>query len=249
MLTINELKNKSTLKNYTQGKLFSEAGKELELMYNLANELFERKGIKVTLPVLLTIQTKGKHHAYGWVTCGKVWENQQGEELAYELNIAAETLGRPIAETFNTVVHEMCHLVNIQRKVQDCTNSQRHNKKFKEVCDKVGLYCEEMGRFGWAATHEPMKNSCELKAVLDQYFKYGNTAALAIQRTEFKGGITKGGSGSTGTTVTGGEGGETTKKKSNQVKYVCHKCGKSIRATSKVNIMCLDCMEVMVAQE
>lgn len=106
-----------------------------------------------------------------------------------------------------------------------------------------------MGRFGWAATYDHMKNSNELKAVLDQYFKYGNTAALAIQRTEFKGGITKGGSGSTGTTVTGGEGGETTKKKSNQVKYVCPKCGKSIRATSKVNIMCLDCMEVMVAQE
>lgn len=235
MTTIKELQGKSTLKNYTQGKLYSEASKQLELMYNLANEHFACKGIKVTLPVIITIQSKGKHNAYGWVTCGKVWVDQQNNQLAHELNIAAETLGRPLADTFNTVVHEMCHLVNIERGVSDCTNSQRHNKHFKEICDIVGLYCEQMGRFGYAATHEPLKNTKELMAVLDRYFKYGVPSCLAMSRQEFSGGITKGRTGS----ESGG------KKGSNQVKYVCPKCGKSVRATSKVNIMCMDCMEVM----
>lgn len=227
--TINELKGKSTLKNYTQGKLYSEASKQLELIYNLANEHFASKGIKITLPVIITIQTKGKHSAYGWITGGKVWTNQQGEELAHELNIAAETLGRPLADTFNTLIHEMCHLVNIERGVSDCTNSQRHNKHFKEICDLVGLHCAQMGRFGYADTHEPLKNTKELMAVLDRYFKYGEPDYLAMSRQEFSGGITKG----------------RTERKSNQVKYMCPKCGKSVRATSAVNIMCMDCMEVM----
>ena len=111
------------LKNYTHDKLFSEAVIELEGMYNLANNvLFAAKGIKVELPVLITIQSRGKHSAYGWVTSQKSWVNGKGEDLAYELNIAAESLARPTADIFNTIVHEMCHLVNIQRGVQDCTS-------------------------------------------------------------------------------------------------------------------------------
>lgn len=145
------------LKDYTNGKTFKGAAEQLELMYNTANKHFARHGLRITLPVLVTIQSKGKHNAYGWVTTQKAWTDEKGSDLAYELNIAAETLARSTADTFNTIVHEMCHLVNIQRGVQDCTSSQRHNKKFKEICDRVGLYCEQMGRFGWAGTHEPEK--------------------------------------------------------------------------------------------
>lgn len=241
----------ATLKNYTDGKLFSEAVEQLEFMYNKANALFESKGIKVELPVFLTIQSRGKHHAYGWVTAQKAWTDGMGKELAYELNIAAESLARPTADIFNTIVHEMCHLVNIQRDVMDCTNSQRHNKNFKEVCDMVGLYCEQMGRFGWAATHEPEKNSEELKAVLHEYIEQGDADAIDIQRKDYALKVTKGGSeaGSDGSEA-GSDGTATPKKrKSNQIKYVCPKCGMSVRATKQVRIMCADCMELMVPEE
>ena len=236
------------LKDYTNGKTFKDAAAQLELMYNIANKHFARHGLRITLPVLVTIQSKGKHSAYGWVTSQKAWTDGKGEDLAYELNVAAETLARSTADTFNTIVHEMCHLVNIQRGVQDCTNSQRHNKKFKEICDKVGLYCEQMGRFGWAATHEPKKNSDELKAILSSYIEHGNPSALDMQRKDYALKVTKGGAGEEGA---GGEeaGASKPKRKSNQIKYVCPHCGTSVRATKKVNLMCADCMEKMLPQE
>ena len=240
------------LKDYTNNKLFSEAIIELEGMYNLANSvLFTTKGIKIELPVLITIQSRGKHHALGWVTAQKAWVDGKGEDLAYELNVAAETLARPVEDTFNTIIHEMCHLVNIQRGVQDCTNSQRHNKNFKEICDIVGLYCEQMGRFGWAATHEPSKNSDELKAILSAYIERCNPSALEMQRKDYALKVTKGGAGEEGAGGNGEEGvsAGTKKRKSNQIKYVCPHCGTSVRATKKVNLMCADCMEKMLPQE
>lgn len=236
------------LKDYTNNKLFSEAVIELERMYNIANKHFARHGLRITLPVLVTIQSKGKHNAYGWVTVQKAWTDGKGEELAHELNIAAESLARPVADIFNTIVHEMCHLVNIQRGVQDCTNSQRHNKKFKEICDKVGLYCEQMGRYGWAATHEPEKNSDELKAVLHKYIEQGDADAINMQRKDYALKVTKGGS-EKGSGAGADGGSDTTKKrKSNQIKYVCPHCGTSVRATKQVRIMCADCMELMIPE-
>ena len=229
------------VKDYTNGKTFKDAAAQLELMYNIANKHFARHGLRITLPVLVTIQSRGKHSAYGWVTAQKSWVNGNGEDLAYELNIAAETLARPTADIFNTIVHEMCHLVNIQRGVQDCTNSQRHNKKFKEICDKVGLYCEQMGRFGWAATHEPNKNSDELKNVLAEYMGTGDATALEMQRKDYAVKVTKGGSGEEGAGTSTPK-----KRKSNQIKYVCPHCGTSVRATKQVRIMCADCMELMI---
>ena len=236
------------VKDYTNGKTFKGAAAQLELMYNSANKHFARHGLHITLPVLITIQSRGKHSAYGWVTVQKSWVNGNGEEFAYELNVAAESLARPTADIFNTIVHEMCHLVNIQRGVQDCTNSQRHNKKFKEICDKVGLYCEQMGRFGWAATHEPAKNSDELKNVLAEYMGTGDATALEMQRKDYALKVTKGGSGEEGA---GGESAGTStpkKRKSNQIKYVCPRCGASVRATRKLNLVCGDCMEKMLPE-
>lgn len=232
------------LKDYTNGKTFKEAAAQLELMYNIANKYFASRDVHITLPVLVTIQSRGKHNALGWVTTQKSWVNGKGEEFAYELNIAAETLARSTAEVFNTIVHEMCHLVNIQRGVHDCTNSQRHNKKFKEVCDKVGLYCEQMGRYGWAATHEPEKNSDELKKVLAEYIGSGDATALEMQRKDYALKITKGGS-ENGAGADSDGGSDTKKHKSNQIKYVCPHCGTSVRATKQVRIMCADCMELM----
>lgn len=238
------------LKDYTNGKTFKDAAAQLELMYNVANKHFARHGLRITLPVLVTIQTRGKHRALGWVTSQKSWVNGNGEDLAYELNVAAESLARPVADIFNTIIHEMCHLVNIQRGVQDCTNSQRHNKKFKEICDKVGLYCEQMGRFGWAATHEPQKNSDELKNVLAEYIEQGDADAIDIQRKDYALKVTKGGSGEAGVGGSDEEGvsAGTKKRKSNQIKYICPKCGTSVRATKQVRIMCADCMELMLPE-
>lgn len=236
------------IKDYTNGKTFKDAAAQLELMYNIANKHFSRHGLCITLPVLITIQSRGKHKALGWITSQKYWVNGNGEDLAYELNVAAESLARSTTDVFNTIIHEMCHLVNIQRGVQDCTNSQRHNKKFKEICDKVGLYCEQRGRFGWAATHEPNKNSDELKAVLAEYIGTGDATALEMQRKDYAVKVTKGGTGEKGAGGEIGASATTKKRKSNQIKYVCPHCGTSVRATKKVRIMCANCMELMLPE-
>ena len=49
--------------------------------------------------------------------------------------------------------------------------------------------------------------------------------------------------GGVGTGVSGGSLG---KKKASTRKYVCQHCGISVRATKDVNIICGDCMDVMV---
>lgn len=223
-----------TVKAYTDEKAMSEAVKALENLYDALNIHVARcYGAPIKLPVLITVQTKGKRSAYAWVTLGKTWQNK-GQDFAYELNIAAETLARDFKDTFQTMIHEMLHLKNIELGIKDCSStSQRHNKAFKEACDKVGLYVEQMGNYGWCrhgnfeGCSEELRNVCDLFAAEHAEC----VEALTIQMKDYNAPKLKGG-----------------KKKSNQVKYVCPCCGASVRATSKVNIMCADCNEMMVPE-
>lgn len=223
-----------SVKAYTDDKAMSEAVKALEALYDAINIHVARAyGSPIQLPVLVTIQSRGKHKAYAWVTCGKSWEHA-GKDFAYELNVAAETLACDFKDTFQTMVHEMLHLKNIELGIKDCSStSQRHNKAFKEACDKIGLYVEQMGRYGWCEHSHFESCSEELRNVHDYFVADcpNHVEALTIQRKDYNTPKVKGG-----------------KKKSNQVKYVCPCCGASVRATSKVNIMCADCEEMMLPE-
>ena len=238
------------MKTQEQIKDFSDRILELEELYHRVNFLFwKNAGKRIDLPVFITIQSRGKRKAYGWCYIVPNWVDNEGEGAAYEINIAAETLGRPLEDTFTTLVHEMVHLWNCQEGIKDTSlKSDRHNKKFGATCDLIGLANKSDSALGWT-THCPWSESGkELHAILDSYKQEGRPELLQVNRMDDKGHVWK-------PTVGTGEGGEgeeestPKRKKSNQIKYVCPCCGTSVRATKKVNIMCADCKEIMLPEE
>lgn len=129
-----------TMKTQEQIKDFSDRILELEELYRRTNDLFASKAKRITLPVFVTIQSRGKRRAYGWCYIVPNWVDGEDKGIAYEINIAAETLGRPLEETYTTLVHEMIHLYNCQEGIKDtAARSDRHNKKFGATCDLIGL--------------------------------------------------------------------------------------------------------------
>ena len=98
---------------------------------------------------VITIQSTPR--AYGHVTVGKVWDSDG--ERRHELNIGAGTLTRPIENIVATMLHEMVHLYNLQRGVQDCSRGGTyHNTKFRDEATKRDLLIEHHKTYGWTLT-------------------------------------------------------------------------------------------------
>lgn len=178
---------------------------------------------------IITIQSTPR--AYGHVTVAKAW--QRGQEQRHELNIGAGTLDRPIENVVATMLHECCHLWNMQQGIQDTSRGGAyHNKRFKAAAEARDLIISYDPRIGWSVT-EPANGLLEF--ILEQ-----DWGEIHMNRNEGFSSFTGGGSSS------GGAGGTVTPKPSNTRKYQCPCCGNSVRATKAVNIGCLDCGVPMV---
>ena len=239
-----------TMKTQEQIKDFSDRILELEELYRRTNDLFASKAKRITLPVFVTIQSRGKRRAYGWCYIVPNWVDGEDKGIAYEINIAAETLGKPLEETYTTLVHEMVHLYNCQEGIKDtAARSDRHNKKFGATCDLIGLANRADASLGWTTHCKWEESGAELHEILENYKQEGRPELLQVKRKDDKGTVWKPTGGEGGDNGEGGESTSTTKKrKSNQIKYVCPCCGTSVRATKKVNIMCADCKEIMLPE-
>lgn len=181
---------------------------------------------------VITVQSTPR--AYGHVTCSKVWKRK--DSSSYELNIGAGTLARPIENVVATMLHEMVHVYNLMHDIQDCSRGNTyHNKRFKEKAESVGLIIDYDSRIGWSIT-TPSDD-------LILYICDKGWSDIQMNRNE---GIPlyTGGS-SAGSPSTGGSLAPRMKKPSSTRKYICPKCGMSVRATRDVHIMCIDCMEIM----
>lgn len=178
---------------------------------------------------IITIQSTPK--AYGHVTVAKTWNRADGEER-HELNIGAGALDRPIEEVVATLMHEMVHIHNMQNGIKDTSRGYTyHNKRFRDAAEARDLHISHDSRIGWSIT-EPTE------ALIEFIIKQG-WEDIRMSRRD---GCRAPGTG------TGGED-DTTPKRSSTRKLVCPKCGQSVRATKKVNILCGDCMERMVTDE
>ena len=177
-------------------------------------------------PIITIQSTPG---AYGHVTCSKVWK-RKGEER-HELNIGADTLERPIEEVVGTILHEMAHLWNMQNGIKDCSRGNTyHNKRFKATAEAHGLSIGHHDRYGWTIT-----------TVTDETLEYIiNQGWADIQMNRGMQFRVRTGGGSSN------KGGDIEPKKTSTRKYICPRCGNSVRATKEVNIMCMDCMMQMV---
>jgi hypothetical protein len=130
-----------------------------------------------------------------------------------------------------TLAHEMCHLLNIQRGIQDTSRAGTyHNREFKAVAEAKGLIVEKDAKYGYCIT----KPSAEFTELVKKHCRAG---CFKLERMKtYRDGTPK-------ITVTGGNGREKTVSRTRQSsrKYICPACDVIVRATKAVNIICGDC--------
>ena len=206
---------------------------QLEKLFRMLNEDFFNGQLEMPI---ITIQSTPR--AYGHYSVAPIW-TVNGEETKHEINIGAGTLDREIEYTVATLLHEMCHMYNdTVLKVQDCSRGgMYHNKEFKKTAESVGLIVTKSDSFGFAHTAPSDE--------LIEWILNVNLQEIKINRNEGHGIRVTGGK-ATGDGATATTSGKSTN--SHSIKYTCPVCGNSVRATKKVNIACVDCMQVMIAQ-
>jgi len=100
--------------------------------------------------LVVTIQTASRSRAVGWFYANS-WRNGQKEPI-HEINLTAETLKED--DVAHTLLHELAHAENKKRGIQDCSESQNHNKHFRLMAETLGLRVEDRDkRLGYGITH------------------------------------------------------------------------------------------------
>ena len=207
----------------------SRAVGQLEKMYNVLN--LDKFGGALPVPVI-TVQSKPG--TYGHCSRARIW--QRKEENTYEMNIAAEQLSAPIEEIIDTLLHEMVHLYCRENEIKEVSRGGKyHNKKFKELAEKVGLKCVDTGIHGWNTVGTG--NDALIEYALEKGWN-----EIMLNRESVGARIRIPGAG----TAHDGEPVREGKRPSSTRKLKCPCCGNSVRATKVVNIICGDCMEKMI---
>ena len=209
---------------------------ELQRNFRKLNEIYFNNTLEK--PVI-TILTDNKGGAYGWISVNKVWSSKD-KKYYREINLCAEYLNRPAELVIATLLHEMCHLYNIQNNIQDCSRAGTyHNKFFKETAEKCGLLVERSDKYGYCITKPA--------AELTEYVKANTrSGCFKLERMKtYRDGTPK------VTTGTGRDGKEKTVSRTKQSmrKYCCPVCGLIIRASKDITgkLMCVDCDEILVS--
>ena len=175
---------------------------------------------KLTCPVI-TVQQDARNKTYGWWSVKKVWKENDKDEGEHELNITAQTLNRPIYELAATMIHEMCHQYASVRNIQDTSRSgSYHNKLFKKIAETHGLTVECVKTIGWSQTELTDESKKFIDNFIAEYPEFAVIYRLPVMK------------------------GQSVRTSSTR-KYLCPVCGNSVRATKAVNILCVDCNELM----
>lgn len=200
------------------------SSKELEVLESAINflnkELFDNElsNIKVTIQP----DSSSKNMTYGWA-CSQIWSN--GKIKAHELNITANSLKRPFAEIWITLVHELIHIYAFCKGDVNgaCSRQGRyHGKKFKELCDKFYLITEKNPQIGYITPHQKMmKEQKEIFSKFKKSSKINLNTLFKYQREMF----------------------EKEKKptESKNSKYTCPCCGLSFTAKKGLSLICGIC--------
>lgn len=99
--------------------------------------------------IVVTIQSAGRHNALGWFAWDR-WQNK-GPTPVHEINLCAEHL--TTSDMGETLIHEVAHAENHKKGIKDVSGNQCHNKKFKEMAEKLGLTVKPRDkRYGYGFT-------------------------------------------------------------------------------------------------
>ena len=213
-----------------QGKVtLQSAIDELQRMFKLLNVTYFNSELERPVIAILTDSTSG---SYGWISVNKVWSSKDNAWFR-EINLCAEYLNRPVELVITTLMHEMVHLLNIQRGVQDTSRSGTyHNQNFRTAAEARGLIVTKHSTYGFCIT-QPSPEFTEL--VKDNC----RAGCFKLERMKlYRDGTPK-------VTITGGDGREKTitRTKGSSRKYMCPLCGLIVRSTKDISgkILCLDC--------
>lgn len=195
----------------------------LEEAFDVLNEKYFESALQ---KIAITIQSTPKAH--GHFTPWDSWD-YSGQKIK-EINIGAESLHRPVPNIVATLMHEMVHYYCYINGIKDTSRGNTyHNKRFKKECEKRALIINTSTGIGYSVTSP----SQELISLVDD-MGWNNRVKLYRNRMNGK-------SEGSDNTATSGEDGQKIKKKSSTRKYICPKCGMSVRATKVVRIACIEC--------
>lgn len=209
---------------------------ELQRTFRALNEKYFDGELEKTI---ITIQTDVTSGAYAWISVHPVWSDK--EQRSYrEINLVAEHLDRPPELVVASLLHELCHLWNLQRGVKDTSRGGTyHNGYFREAAEGHGLKCERTEKYGWSLTTP----TDDLTAWVRENCRKG---CFRYSRAKtYKNGAPK-------TTRTGEDGKTVTVSRTKQSsrKYVCPGCGLIVRATKDITgkLLCVDCNELFMLE-
>jgi len=203
--------------------LIQNAIAELQRFFTILNNHYFNNELERPI---ITIQTDTTTGAYGWITVSKVW-NREDEEQYREINLCAEYLNRNPEEVIATLLHEMCHLYNIQNEIKDTSRSGTyHNTKFKKTAETRGLHVEKCEKYGHCITTPTFG----LLQLLDE--NKLNNDCFKLNRLK----VNRSGKKPTG------EG------RKSSWKYVCPCCNLIVRASKDITrkLLCIDCEEMLI---
>lgn len=119
--------------NHDAPMKMSDVVTKLESLFDILNRVYFDNALPK--PVI-TVQSTPK--AYGHCSTKKIWKSESDGQ--YEINIGAEFLNRPSANTAATMCHEMVHLYCLVNEIQDtCQKGRYHNKTFKAEAEARDL--------------------------------------------------------------------------------------------------------------
>lgn len=209
------------------GKTWGGLTLTLEEAFDTLNQRFFESAL--SRPAITIQSTPGAH---GHFTPYDAWDDS-GLKLK-EINLGAESLYRPMPNIVATLMHEMVHYWCYTQGIKDTSRGHTyHNKRFKEEAEKRGLIISSAPRIGYSVTHPTPELTSFVRSM-------GWEDKLKLYRSPKRRNDFGNGSGGRVAGVDIGVN-KTPRRTSSTRKYVCPKCGLSIRATKTVRVACVDC--------
>lgn len=113
---------------------------------------FFNKHFKLKLPqpvIVLGVEILDKKRGH---FSHDIWSSPNKIKKLHEIMVAGSLLASGAYAALATLIHEIAHMKNHEEKIGDCKN-QRHNKKYAEMAEKLGLHCEFLSpQYGFART-------------------------------------------------------------------------------------------------
>ena len=191
----------------------------LEEAFDVLNQRFFESAL--SRPAITIQSTPGAH---GHFTPYDAWDDS-GLKLK-EINLGAESLHRPMPNIIATLMHEMIHYWCHSKSIKDTSRGNTyHNKRFKEEAEKRGSIITSAPLIGYSVTQP----APELVNLVNDMGWDNKLNLYRNPKKKLYPDKTK-----------------TAKKKSSTRKYICPKCGLSIRATKVVRIACMDCGNIQM---